>query len=60
MTLELSGRPAEDYIKFADDLEFDIFGLQYGWKKDLLPINKPEDISNVSDIVLVPKDKVFN
>ena len=57
MTLKLSGRSPQEYIDFAKNLNYDVYGLQYGWKKDLLPIKKTEDIDGVSDIVLIHKDK---
>ena len=57
MTLKLSGRSPQEYIDFAKNLNYDVYGLQYGWKKNLLPIKKTEDIDGVSDIVLIHKDK---
>ena len=56
MTLKLSGRSPQEYIDFAKNLHYDVYGLEYGWKKDLLPIQKIEDIDLVSDIVLIHKE----
>jgi len=54
LTLTLSDRSEDDYLRFAKDNEYDVFGLQYGFKRDLLPINSPAQISQVSDLVLIP------
>ena len=38
MTLTLSNRSKKEYIYLAKDNGYEIFGLEYGWKNELLPI----------------------
>lgn len=54
LTLTLSDRSEDEYLRFAKDNEYDVFGLQYGFKRDLLPIKKVEQLKLVSDLILVP------
>ena len=54
LTLTLSGRSEDEYLRFATDNEYSVFGLQYGFKRDLLPIKTVEQLKLVSDLILVP------
>ena len=54
MTLALSRRTADEYIQFAKDHGYNVFGLEYGYKSDLLAIDSLEQISLVSDLILIP------
>lgn len=54
LTLTLSDRSEDEYLRFAKDNEYSVFGLQYGFKRDLLPIKKVEQLKLVSDLILVP------
>jgi hypothetical protein len=54
LTLTLSDRSENDYLRFAKDNGYDVFGLQYGFKRDLLPIKTVEQLKLVSDLILVP------
>ena len=54
LTLTLSDKSEDDYLRFAQDNNYDVFGLQYGFKRDLLPIKSSEQLSLVSDLVLMP------
>ena len=54
LTLTLSDRSEDEYLRFAKDNEYDVFGLQYGFKRDLLPIKTVEQLKMVSDLILVP------
>jgi FkbM family methyltransferase len=54
LTLTLSDRSEDDYLRFAKDNNYDVFGLQYGFKRDLLPIKSPAQLRLVSDLVLIP------
>ena len=54
LTLTLSDRSENEYLRFAKDNEYDVFGLQYGFKRDLLPVNTVEQLKLVSDLILVP------
>lgn len=54
LTLTLSDRSEDEYLRFAKDNEYNVFGLQYGFKRDLLPIKTVEQLKLVSDLILVP------
>ena len=54
LTLTLSDRSENEYLRFAKDNGYDVFGLQYGFKRDLLPVNTVEQLKLVSDLILVP------
>ena len=54
LTLTLSDRSEDEYLRFAKDNEYNVFGLQYGFKRDLLPIKTVEQLKMVSDLILVP------
>jgi len=54
LTLTLSDRSEDEYLRFAKDNEYSVFGLQYGFKRDLLPIKTVEQLKLVSDLILVP------
>ena len=54
LTLTLSGRSENEYLRFAKDNGYDVFGLQYGFKRDLLPVKTVEQLKLVSDLILVP------
>ena len=54
ITLALSRRTADEYIHFAKDHGYNVFGLEYGYKSDLLAIDSLEQISLVSDLILLP------
>ena len=54
LTLALSKRSVVDYLKFAGDHGYKVYGLQYGYKSELLPINKVEQVSLISDLILFP------
>jgi FkbM family methyltransferase len=54
LTLALSNRPADDYLRFAKDHGYEIYGQQYGYKRELLPINSEEQIKLISDLILFP------
>ena len=55
LTLTLSDKSKDDYLRFAKELDYDVYGLQYGFRKDLLEVTSNEQISLVSDIILKPK-----
>ena len=55
LTLTLSDKSEDDYLRFARELDYDVYGLQYGFRKDLLEVTSSEQISLVSDIILKPK-----
>ena len=54
MTLALSNKTADEYLHFAKDHGYKIFGLEYGYKTDLLAIDSLEQVSLVSDLILLP------
>ena len=54
MTLALSNRTADDYLRFANDHGYHIYGLEYGYKTELLAIDSVEQVSLVSDLILFP------
>ena len=54
MTLTLSNRSKKEYIYLAKDNGYEIFGLEYGWKNELLPIQSEDQIKLVSDLILLP------
>ena len=54
LTLTLSDKSEDDYLRFAQDNNYDVFGLQYGFKRDLLPVKTVEQLKLVSDLILVP------
>jgi FkbM family methyltransferase len=55
LTLTLSEHSTDEYLRFAKELDYDVYGLQYGFRKDLLKVTSNEQISLVSDIILKPK-----
>ena len=54
LTLTLSNRSADDYLRFANDHGYSVFGLQYGYKSELLAINSAEQVGLISDLILFP------
>ena len=54
LTLTLSDRSEDDYLRFAKDNNYDVFGLQYGFKRELLPIKTVDQLCLVSDLILIP------
>ena len=54
MTLTLSNRSKKEYIYLAKDNGYEIFGLEYGWKNELLPIKSEDQIKLISDLILLP------
>ncbi len=54
MTLALSNRNVDEYLHFAHNHGYQVFGLEYGFKSELLAINSVEQISLVSDLILLP------
>ena len=54
LTLALSSRTAEDYLMFARDHNYKIFGLEYGYKIELLEIQSAEQVVLISDLILFP------
>ena len=54
LTLTLSNRTATEYLRFAKDLDYNVFGLEYGYKTKLLKIASVEQLSLVSDLIIFP------
>ena len=54
LTLTLSERTADEYIHFAKNIGYNIFGLQYGFKSELLKIETVNQVDLVSDLILLP------
>ena len=54
LTLTLS-KTADEYIRFAKNIGYNVFGLQYGFKSELLEIKSAEQVDLVSDIILLPR-----
>ena len=54
LTLALSKRTTDEYLKFANDHGYNIFGLEYGYKSKLLEINNIKQIDMISDLILFP------
>ena len=54
LTLALSKRKADEYIKFANDHSYKVYGLEYGYKSKLLAIQSVEQINLISDLILFP------
>ena len=54
MTLALSNRTVEDYLRFSKSCGYKVFGLEYGYKSKLLPIDSAAQVSLVSDLILFP------
>tara|TARA_B100000242_G_C42973756_1_gene451917 strand:+ start:252 stop:1046 length:795 start_codon:yes stop_codon:yes gene_type:complete len=55
LTLTLSKKTADEYIRFAKNIGYNVFGLQYGFKSELLEIKSAEQVDLVSDIILLPR-----
>ena len=55
LTLTLSKKTADEYIRFAKNIGYNVFGLQYGFKSELLKIKSAEQVDLVSDIILLPR-----
>lgn len=53
--IELSGTPPERFLEFAQSHDYETYGLEYGYKTELLPIHSVEQIPLISDIILLPK-----
>jgi hypothetical protein len=54
LTLSLSNRTADEYLRLAKDLDYNVFGLEYGFKSKLLKINSINQVDLVSDLILFP------
>ena len=54
MTITLSNRTADEYLHFAQKIGYQVFGLEYGFKSELLEINSLEQVDLVSDLILIP------
>lgn len=54
MTLALSSRKADEYLRFANDHGYRVFGLEYGYKNKLLKIDSVQQVSLISDLILCP------
>ena len=54
LTLTLSKKTADEYISFAKNIGYNVFGLQYGFKSELLEIKSIEQVNLVSDLILQP------
>ena len=54
LTLALSSHTAEEYLMFARDHNYKIFGLEYGYKIELLEIESAEQVVLISDLILFP------
>lgn len=55
LTLSLCERTEEEYIKFCEAHDYEVFGLQYGFKRELLRIDDLDKIKLVSDLIIVPR-----
>jgi FkbM family methyltransferase len=58
LTLTLSKRKVDEYLHFAKKFGYNVFGLQYGFKSELLKIKSKEQVNLVSDLVLLPSSKI--
>ena len=54
LTLTLSKKTADEYIHFAKNIGYNVFGLQYGFKSELLEIKSVKQVDLVSDLILLP------
>ena len=54
LTLTLSNRTTTEYLRFAEDLNYNVFGLEYGFKAKLLKIDSVEQLDLVSDLIIFP------
>lgn len=54
MTLALSDKTIIDYIEFAKNHGYDVYGLEYGYKRKLLSIKNLGQVNLVSDLILFP------
>lgn len=54
LTLALSSRTADEYLMFAKDHKYEVFGLEYGYKSELLAIESVEQVDIISDLILFP------
>lgn len=54
LTLTLSDVSVNDYLSFAKSLNYKVYGLQYGYKTELLKIDDVKQVELISDIVLLP------
>ena len=53
LTLKLSGNLPIEYLNFAHNNNYKVFGLGYGWGDSLVEINHADQINKVSDLILV-------
>ena len=54
LTLTLSDKSEDDFLRFAKDNEYEVFGIQYGFERQLLQIRSADQLTFVSDLVLIP------
>ena len=54
LTLTLSKKKADEYINFAKNIGYNVLGLQYGFKSELLEIKSVKQVDLVSDLILIP------
>jgi len=55
LTLTLADKEIEDYLYFAKEHNYDVFGLEYGYKQELLRIENKDQVRFISDLILLQK-----
>lgn len=54
LTLTLSKKTINEYLQFAKNIGYNVFGLEYGFKSELLEIKSAEQVNLISDLILIP------
>ena len=55
LTLTLADKKVDDYLLFAEKYKYEVFGLEYGYKQELLRIENKDQVRFVSDLILLDK-----
>jgi len=54
LTIALSATSIDEYLRFGIEHGYRVYGLEYGFKQTLLKIDIADQVSLVSDLILVP------
>ncbi len=56
LTKTLSGHPMEEFESFFDRFGYRLYGVRYGWVRELKPLSNLRQTEDVSDLVCFPKE----
>ena len=59
LTRTLSGHTTQSFENFFTSNGYLLFGLEYGWKEALVPLNDLNNVNNISDIIGIHAGKLL-